>query len=127
MERYEFTVPCIEASNCVSSMRQSRAVDAEAVLEDPSCSTIVPIRGHYGAGAVHGCTARRSIPYRPPLPLPTIHPLLLFLPFPYTHLVPHSGIVFFYERRLVEEGRIPSEESQTYAAILDASRGDRSS
>ena len=54
LAQYEFTVPCIDASNWRASLRNHARTMRTRFLDDPILRDLVLIRGHYGAGAVHG-------------------------------------------------------------------------
>src|ERR1700737_16836 len=54
LAQYEFTVPCIDASNWRASLRNHARTMRMRFLDDPILCDLVLIRGHYGAGAVHG-------------------------------------------------------------------------
>jgi AcrR family transcriptional regulator len=54
LERYEFTVPCIDASNWRASLRNHAQTMRKRFLADPILCDLVLIRGHYGASALHG-------------------------------------------------------------------------
>jgi AcrR family transcriptional regulator len=54
LERYEFTVPCIDASNWRASLRNHARTMRRQFLDDPILCDLVLIRGHYGASALHG-------------------------------------------------------------------------
>jgi len=54
LAQYEFTVPCIDASNWRASLRNHARTMRTRFLDDPILCDLVLIRGHYGAGAVHG-------------------------------------------------------------------------
>ena len=54
LQRYEFTVPCIDASNWRASLRNHARTMRRRFLDDPILCDLVLIRGHYGAGALHG-------------------------------------------------------------------------
>jgi AcrR family transcriptional regulator len=54
LQRYEFTVPCIDASNWRASLRNHARTMRKRFLDDPILCDLVLIRGHYGASALHG-------------------------------------------------------------------------
>jgi AcrR family transcriptional regulator len=54
LERYEFTVPCIDASNWRASLSNHARTMRRQFRDDPILCDLVLIRGHYGAGALHG-------------------------------------------------------------------------
>jgi len=54
LAQYEFTVPCIDASNWRASLRNHARTMRMRFRDDPILCDLVLIRGHYGAGAVHG-------------------------------------------------------------------------
>ena len=54
LQRYEFTVPCIDASNWRASLRNHARTMRRRFLDDPILCDLVLIRGHYGASALHG-------------------------------------------------------------------------
>src|SRR6202022_5204997 len=54
LAQYEFTVPCIDASNWRASLRNHARTMRTRFLDDPILCDLVLFRGHYGAGAVHG-------------------------------------------------------------------------
>src|ERR1700704_2137266 len=54
LAQYEFTVPCIDASNWRASLRNHARTMRMRFFDDPILCDLVLIRGHYGAGAVHG-------------------------------------------------------------------------
>lgn len=54
LAQYEFTVPCIDASNWRESLRNHARTMRKQFLDDPILCDLVLIRGHYGAGALHG-------------------------------------------------------------------------
>jgi AcrR family transcriptional regulator len=54
LERYEFTVPCIDAFNWRASLRNHAQTMRKRFLADPILCDLVLIRGHYGASALHG-------------------------------------------------------------------------
>jgi AcrR family transcriptional regulator len=54
LAQYEFTVPCIDASNWRASLRNHARSMRTRFLDDPILCDLVLIRGHYGSGAVHG-------------------------------------------------------------------------
>src|SRR5882672_8252786 len=54
LARYEFTVPSIDASNWRASLRNHARTMRRQFLDDPILCDLVLIRGHYGAGALHG-------------------------------------------------------------------------
>jgi AcrR family transcriptional regulator len=58
LQRYEFTVPCIDASNWRASLRNHARTMRRRFLDDPILCDLVLIRGHYGA------RARCTVPYR---------------------------------------------------------------
>ncbi len=54
LARYEFTVPCIDASNWHASLRNHARTMRRQFLDDPILCDLVLIRGHYGPSALHG-------------------------------------------------------------------------
>jgi AcrR family transcriptional regulator len=54
LAQYEFSVPSIDASNWRESLRNHAQTMRRQFLDDPILCDLVLIRGHYGAGAVHG-------------------------------------------------------------------------
>jgi AcrR family transcriptional regulator len=54
LAQYAFTVPSIDASNWRESLRNHALTMRRQFLEDPILCDLVLIRGHYGAGALHG-------------------------------------------------------------------------
>jgi AcrR family transcriptional regulator len=54
LHRYEFTMPCIDASNWRASLRNHARTMRRQFLDDPILCDLVLIRGHYGASALHG-------------------------------------------------------------------------
>lgn len=54
LAQYEFTVPSIDASNWLESLRNHAQTMRKQFLDDPILCDLVLIRGHYGAGALHG-------------------------------------------------------------------------
>jgi AcrR family transcriptional regulator len=62
LQRYEFTVPCIDASNWRASLRNHALTMRRQFLEDPILCDLVLIRGHYGASALHGALQEIEAP-----------------------------------------------------------------
>lgn len=54
LARYEFTVPSIDSCNWRESLRNHARTMRRQFLDDPILCDLVLIRGHYGAGALHG-------------------------------------------------------------------------
>lgn len=54
LQRYEFTVPSIDASNWRASLRNHARTMRTQFLDDPILCDLVLIRGRYRAGALHG-------------------------------------------------------------------------
>jgi AcrR family transcriptional regulator len=54
LERYEFTVPSIDASNWREALHNHARTMRRQFLDDPVLCDLVLIRGHYGARALHG-------------------------------------------------------------------------
>jgi AcrR family transcriptional regulator len=54
LQSYEFTVPCIDASNWRASLRNHARTMRRRFLDDPILCDLVLIRGHYGVSALHG-------------------------------------------------------------------------
>jgi len=54
LERYEFTVPSIDASNWREALRNHAHTMRRQFLDDPVLCDLVLIRGHYGMRALHG-------------------------------------------------------------------------
>ncbi len=54
LAQYAFTVPSIDASNWRESLRNHALTMRRQFLDDPILCDLVLIRGHYGAGALHG-------------------------------------------------------------------------
>jgi AcrR family transcriptional regulator len=61
LAQYEFTVPSIDASNWRESLRNHARTMRSQFRDDPILCDLVLIRGHYGAGALHG--AHQEIEY----------------------------------------------------------------
>ena len=62
LQRYEFTVPCIDASNWRASLRNHARTMRRRFLDDPILCDLVLIRGHYGASALHGALQEIEYP-----------------------------------------------------------------
>jgi AcrR family transcriptional regulator len=62
LQRYEFTVPCIDTSNWRASLRNHALTMRRQFLEDPILCDLVLIRGHYGASALHGALQEIEAP-----------------------------------------------------------------
>ncbi|HKH51785.1 MAG TPA: TetR/AcrR family transcriptional regulator C-terminal domain-containing protein, partial [Mycobacterium sp.] len=62
LQRYEFTVPCIDASNWRASLRNHARTMRRRFLDDPILCDLVLIRGHYGASALHGALQEVEYP-----------------------------------------------------------------
>ena len=54
LERFEFTVPTIDASNWREALRNHAHTMRRQFLDDPVLCDLVLIRGHYGMRALHG-------------------------------------------------------------------------
>jgi AcrR family transcriptional regulator len=67
LARYEFTVPCIDASNWHAALRNHARTMRKQFLDDPILCDLVLIRGHYGAGALHGAFKEIEQPVAAPV------------------------------------------------------------
>jgi AcrR family transcriptional regulator len=62
LAQYEFTVPSIDSSNWRESLRNHARTMRRQFLDDPILCDLVLIRGHYGAGALHGALQEIEYP-----------------------------------------------------------------